>query len=201
MWITIHTGADKTAINSAILPPTASLTGKSRMLHWLRDLLLLLFPVNCLVCGKALGSPRGVLCLECEYKLPRTGYGDNPENPISQLFWGRVRVEAGTSLFRFEKGSDYQVLLHELKYRGNKKVGVYLGRLLGSSLKETSFARCDIIIPVPLHRKRLRERGYNQSELIGAGISEVLGIPVENGVLKRSKHINTQTLMGRLERF
>ena len=171
------------------------------MASWLSDLIMLFFPVNCLVCGKLLGSPEGVLCLDCEYKMPRTGYRNESDNPIAQIFWGRVKVCGGTSLFKFEKGSAYQVLLHELKYRGNKKTGLYLGRLLGGALKATSFANCDFIIPVPLHRKRLRERGYNQSELIGQGVSEVLGIPMIINLLIRSKHHETQTTMGRIERF
>jgi len=159
------------------------------------------FPLRCLVCGKSLGNPGEVLCLGCEYRMPRTGFRDDPENPVSKLFWGRVPVECGTSLFRFEKGSSYQVLLHELKYRGNRKSGLYLGRLLGHELKHTSYSICELIIPVPLHRKRYRERGYNQSELIGRGLSEVLDIPMATHVLIRSGQQDSQTTMGRLDRF
>lgn len=163
--------------------------------------MLLLFPVNCPVCGKRLPTPREVLCLSCEYGMPRTGYLDRPDNPVSRLFWGRVPVEVGTSLFRFEKGSAYQVLLHDLKYRGSRKTGIYLGRLLGHELQSTVYSRCDALVPVPLHRKRLRERGYNQSEIIALGISQVMGIPVLPNLLKRSVHHGSQTSMGRYERF
>jgi len=171
------------------------------MVRWLHDLLMFFFPVHCLVCGKSLKTPDGVLCLGCEYRMPRTGFRDDPENPVSMIFWGRVPVECATSLFRFEKGSAYQVLLHELKYRGNRKTGVYLGRLLGHELKDTSFAECELIIPVPLHRKKYRERGYNQSELIGRGLSEILDIPLATSVLVRHRQHDSQTTMGRLDRF
>lgn len=167
----------------------------------MHDLLMFFFPVNCLVCGKSLESPGEVLCLGCEYRMPVTGFKDDPDNPVSMLFWGRVPVECGTSLFRFEKGSAYQILLHELKYRGNRKSGFYLGRLLGHELKQTVFSTCEMIIPVPLHKKRYRKRGYNQSELIGHGLSEVLGIPMATNVLVRSRQHDSQTSKGRLDRF
>jgi ComF family protein len=171
------------------------------MIRWLQDLLMFFFPVHCPVCGKSLQHPGEVLCLGCEYRMPRTGFRDDPENPVSMIFWGRVPVECGTSLFRFEKGSSYQALLHELKYRGNRRSGLYLGRLLGAELKQTSFSTCSLIIPVPLHRKRYRERGYNQSELIGRGMSEVMGIPMATDVLVRTGQHDSQTTMGRLDRF
>ena len=170
-------------------------------MFWLLDLLMFFFPVNCLVCDKRLNSPGAVLCLECEYKMPRTGYRDLKDNPVSKVLWVRVPVEMGTSLFRFEKGSAYQTLLHDLKYRGNRNVGTHLGRLLGHELKHTSFSSCDLLVPVPLHQKRLRERGYNQSEIIARGTSEVMGIPVVSNLLRRADRHHSQTSMGRYERF
>lgn len=168
---------------------------------WWTDLLLFFFPNLCLICGKRLPCFREVLCLNCEFKMPRTRYSNRIDNPVSQSFWGRVPVEMGTSLFKFEKGSDYQTLLHELKYRGNKKAGIYLGRLLGSELLYSTYSSCDVMIPVPLHPKRLKKRGYNQSEIIASGISDVTGIPVATGVIMRSIHQKSQTSMGRYDRF
>jgi len=133
--------------------------------------------------------------------MPKTGYRDDPENPVSQVFWGRVPVQMGTSLFRFEKGSSYQELLHDLKYRGNRRAGLYLGRLLGYELKETVYASCEWIVPVPLHRQRIRQRGYNQSEVIAKGVSEILDIPLLSHLLRRITHQASQTFAGRLERF
>ena len=170
-------------------------------MQWLIDLLMLFFPSNCLVCGLKLHAPGDILCFICELEMPRTGFGDFENNPVSKIFWGRVRVSGGTSLFRFEKGSAYQTLLHDLKYRGNRRAGLYLGRLLGQELMNTSLADSDLMVPVPLHRLRLKRRGFNQSELIARGASEITGIPVANHLLKRHSYQHSQTTMNRQERF
>ena len=168
---------------------------------WFSDLLLFFIPATCLVCGKSLSTPLEVLCLECEFNMPKTGYTGLVNNPVSQMFWGRVPVEMGTSLFHFEKGSAYQSLLHDLKYRGNRLAGRYLGKLLGREIRQSCFASCDILVPVPLHRKRYRKRGYNQSEVIARGISDMTGIPVVANLLKRSIHHHSQTTKGRYDRW
>lgn len=170
-------------------------------MRWLMDLKMLFFPSNCLVCGKRLNAPGDILCFACEIRMPRTGFGDCYNNVVSRIFWGRVRVKAGTSLFTFEKGSAYQGLLHDLKYRGNRKAGLYLGRLLGQEIKRTSLADCDLLLPVPLHRKKLKERGYNQSEIIARGASEITGIPVATHIIRRLAYGVSQTTMTRYERF
>ena len=168
---------------------------------WLTDFLMLFFPVNCLICGKRLPAPREVICFKCEHLMPLTGYTHKVGNPVAMGFWGRVPMEQCTALFRFEKGSAFQSLLHQLKYKGSRKTGRYLGNLLGYDLKHSSFAACDLIVPVPLHKKRIKQRGYNQSELIARGASEIMGIPVETGLLVRKKHRDSQTSMGRYDRF
>lgn len=170
-------------------------------MRYLNDFVLLFFPVNCLICGKRLPGPREVICLSCEQGMPLTAYTQQAGNPVEMSFWGRVPIEKCTSLFRFEKGSSYQSLLHHLKYRGNRKAGIYLGQLLGYELKHSSFSVCDLIIPVPIHKKRLRQRGYNQSEIIAQGVSEIMDIPVESKLLVRKVHRESQTSMGRYERF
>lgn len=165
------------------------------------DLLNFIFPVYCPVCGIPLSVRKQVLCLPCELKMPRAEYISNPDNPVAQLFWGRTKVEAATSFFRFEKGSKYQKLLHLLKYNGDKKMGIFLGKLLGTELKETQFGQCDFIIPVPLHPKKKRKRGFNQSEIIAIGMSSILDIPVLTNILYRSSFTSTQTKKNRFDRF
>jgi ComF family protein len=171
------------------------------MLQYLLDLWMLFFPANCLVCGKRLSTTREILCFACEFRMPKTGYADKLDNPVCQTFWGRIPVIQATSLFRFEKGSAYQELLHDLKYRGNRKAGLYLGRLLGHELLHTPFCSCDLLLPVPLHPGHLRQRGYNQSEIIARGCSEITGIPLETRLLIRKGRHHSQTHMGRQERF
>lgn len=170
-------------------------------MRWFIDLLMLFFPSNCLICGKRLDLPEDILCYLCEIKMPRTVFGDCERNPVSKIFWGRARVLGGTSLFKFEKGSSCQMLLHHLKYRGNRRAGLYLGRLLGQELMQTPLSECDLMVPVPLHRRRLRQRGYNQSELIARGVSEITGIPLADHLIKRCRYQGSQTSMNRQERF
>jgi ComF family protein len=165
------------------------------------DFLRLFFPLNCLVCGKRLNIPGMALCFDCEMNLPKSGLGDDEDNPVSRIFWGRIPVRAGTSLFKFEKGSAYQSLIHDLKYRGNQKLGCYLGRLLGQKLKKGVFMECDLLVPVPLHPRRQRQRGYNQSELISRGVSEITGIPVYTNLVRRKHYQHSQTTKSREERF
>jgi ComF family protein len=106
-----------------------------------------------------------------------------------------------TSLFRFERGSAFTALLHELKYRGNIKAGLYLGRLLGKEVLSGGLSACDVIVPVPLHRRRRKKRGYNQSEVIARGISQITGIPVVTTLLMRTGQVRSQTSLGRYDRF
>jgi ComF family protein len=107
----------------------------------------------------------------------------------------------GTSLLFYEKGSKYQTLIHQLKYQGKKQVGVFLGKLLGYSLLNSDFDKADIIISVPLHKTKLRRRGFNQSDIIAKGISEVTGKPIVKGVLKRTVPTKSQTSQKRYARW
>jgi len=121
---------------------------------------------------------------------------------MEQLFFGRVPIERACALFEFKKGSNYQHILHELKYRGQKKLGEYTGKLLATSLKQDEIINsADFICPVPLHPKKERKRGYNQSYHIALGLSNILGIPVDNTNLYRNTHTSTQTRKSRWERW
>lgn len=171
------------------------------MKQWLYDIAGFFFPVYCPVCGDPLYVSGEVICLRCELQMPHTGYTNVPDNPVAKLFWGRVVLEGATSLFRFEKGSKYQPLLHQLKYKGQRQIGHFLGQMLGAALLDTPFADADQLVPVPLHRKKEKIRGYNQSEVIAAGVSRVTGIPVNNSLLVRKAETDSQTRKGRYERW
>lgn len=168
---------------------------------WFRDLQLFFFPELCLVCNKSLGRRGEILCLGCEYRLPKTSFSLQGHLQVNQTLWGRVPTEKVFALFNFEKGSPYQALLHELKYRGNRRVGLYLGRMLGFEILHSPFCGCDCLVPVPLHKKRQKTRGYNQSEIIARGVSEITGIPLLTRLLIRNIHSGSQTSLGRYERF
>jgi ComF family protein len=136
------------------------------------------------------------------YELPRTDYCYDDDNFIVQLFTGRIKIEKATALFTFQKGSKFRKLLHSLKYRGKSEIGILLGKELAAEmLSSKNYSDIDYIIPVPLHPKRQKQRGYNQSEMIGVGMSKVLKIPMLTEVLIRNLETVTQTKMTKDERW
>jgi ComF family protein len=157
------------------------------------DFKALLFPNNCSACGEQLYAGEELLCSSCLFQLPRTNFHAEPDNKTAKLFWGQVETEQAAAYFFFHKGSKYQGLLHALKYKNRKDIGISLGRLYGSEIKQSSFAAVDLIVPVPLHYLKQRKRGYNQSAAIVQGLSEVLDIPADYSNLKRNKNTETQT--------
>jgi ComF family protein len=168
----------------------------------LSHLLNLFFPNNCPGCGYTFLHGESIICNRCLHTLPRTNYHRFPDNPIAKNFWGKANIYAATSAFFFDKGETLQHLLHQLKYRGNSKIGVVLGRQVALELQHApEFSHADVIIPVPLHPKKLLMRGYNQSEVIAKGISENWNIPVQPALLIRTKHTQTQTHKSRFQRF
>ncbi|MBQ6771539.1 MAG: ComF family protein [Bacteroidales bacterium] len=170
--------------------------------EWLHSILNLFYPRVCAACGEPLLKDEETVCLKCRFMLPKTGYELNPDNPLAQSFYGRVRFHAVTACFFFAKSGKVQHLIHELKYKGNKEAGVFLGQQLGESIKEAPpFQGIDYLIPVPLHPKREKQRGYNQSLMIAKGISEVTGIPIGDRFLVRAVYTETQTKKTSDERF
>jgi ComF family protein len=143
-----------------------------------------------------------VLCTSCVYHLPRTNYWKEQGNPVEQIFWGRVRLEHACAFFFFSKGSRYRKLLHQLKYHGKKEIGVELGRRFGLELKEaTLYQTVDCVVPVPLHPKKQRKRGYNQSEQIAAGITGITGWALDTESVIRNHYTDTQTRKSRMDRW
>ena len=172
---------------------------KRRFFHHFIDLL---YPNLCLICNESLMSTESQLCLSCFSKMPKTNYHLLQDNPVEKRFWGKVPVERATSFLFFQKGSDFQKLIHELKYRGNKEVGVTMGKFAAADLLDSDdFKSIDLIVPVPLHEKKEAKRGYNQSEMICNGIAEILGMPVVTDNLYRTAENTTQTRKSVFERY
>lgn len=169
---------------------------------WITDFLNLFFPDNCSACGNPLVAQEKVICMSCLFKLPKTNFHLQDENPISRIFWGRVRLETATSFLFFNKGGNVQELIHQLKYRGKKNVGRFLGKSFGTDLSKSQlFNSVDCIVPVPLHPKKEKKRGFNQSLVISEGISEAIQKPVLNDNLIRLVHTSTQTKKSRYSRW
>ena len=133
--------------------------------------------------------------------MPRTNYHLDRNNEIAQLFWGRVNLQAATAYFFYYKGSKYQKIIHQCKYSGQKYIGYDLGMLFAEDLKHSYFSGIDIVHPVPLHYKKLKQRGFNQSEYIARGISEVLNKPLITDAICREITGKSQTKKGRYERW
>lgn len=161
----------------------------------------LLFPHCCVVCGTTVVATDTELCVRCLHELPVTGFSQHAENTVEKIFWGRVQVQAAMAAYFFTQDSSLQVLLHELKYRNNKALGIQLGYLMGQQLKKSGRFKPDVIIPVPLHPKKEKWRGYNQSFLLCQGIAKQLEVPVLSQVLVKKTSTTSQTNKNRLERW
>lgn len=162
----------------------------------------LFYPHNCIGCGSDVIDNENFLCLECINDLPHTNFAMHANNPVEKIFWGRAPVTSAMSEFYFSKVSIVQNLIHEFKYKGNKKVGYYLGNFMGKSLINSNrFNNIDTIIPLPLFEKKEKKRGYNQAEILCAGISEIMNIPVIKKNVTRIAHTETQTKKGRTQRW
>ncbi|MFZ2897295.1 MAG: ComF family protein [Saprospiraceae bacterium] len=168
----------------------------------LDDLLGLLFPRLCLACSRDLPPHQHAFCVRCKLALPETRFHELPENAFTDRFWGRLPLEWGAAMLHFRKHGITQNLMHRLKYQGKKEVGVELGRIYGYQLKKTpAVPSWNGIISVPLHPKKERQRGYNQSDCFARGLSESLGIPHWRGALIRVQHTDSQTKKSRFERL
>ncbi|MCI5083489.1 MAG: ComF family protein [Saprospiraceae bacterium] len=175
---------------------------KTKIIDFGRDLLHLFYPHLCLACQEETSSYDDLLCLKCLVQLPKTNFHLLSENPFTDRFWGRVQLQGGAALYHFVKGGKTQQLVYQLKYEGLKDVGIKLGRLYGTHLLQSKhFQDIDYIIPVPLHPKKERKRGYNQSWYFAKGLAEAMKVRMNNNVLYRKDFTTTQTSKSRIERF
>lgn len=162
----------------------------------------LFYPHLCIGCGNDLLSHDALLCLGCINELPHTGYETYPNNPIERMFVGRLKLVAATSGFYFAKGELIQVLVHDLKYNGNKEAGFYLSEMMGENLlKSNRFNNIDHLIPLPLFADKEYKRGFNQAEVICKGLSNTMNVPVMAKNVVRIRFTETQTKKHRTERW
>lgn len=168
----------------------------------LNDLLDLFYPRICHGCHGVLLKNEHIICSHCSFHLPETAYHRYDDNPVARLFWGRVQLQAASAYLHFRKKSRVQNLLHALKYQGVKEIGQLLGRQYACSLLEQKcFSSADIVIPVPLHKARLKARGYNQSAVFGEGLAKGMNKDFSDTLLCRSRATESQTRKSRLARF
>lgn len=166
------------------------------------DLVRLFFPPCCITCGDALSTGEECLCFPCLQNLPKIRYTPSEANEIEKRFWGKIPIEHATSYFHYTKGSDFDKILFELKYHGKKEIGEIMGRYMSKSLLDSGFFQgIDIIVPIPLHKKRYKKRGYNQSEWLAKGVSAITRIPMNITSVKRTIPNSTQTHKNKWDRW
>ena len=166
------------------------------------DLWKLFFPQCCLVCGKTLLEGEEYLCFHCLSNMPRTHLYLHKDNEMEKELWGKFPIERASAYLYYSKGGDVKKLLTDLKYRGNADLGCFLGRCMTREMLSSGFFQgVDGIIPVPLHPRKQKIRGYNQSIMLANGISSVTNIPVWNDLLVRTQYTQTQTRKGSYERW
>ena len=166
------------------------------------DLWKLFFPQCCLICGKTLLEGEENLCFQCLSNIPRTHLYLRKDNEMEKELWGKFPIERASAYLYYSKGGDVKKLLTDLKYRGNADLGSFLGRCMTREMLSSGFFQgVDGIIPVPLHPRKQKIRGYNQSIMLANGISSVTNIPVWNDLLVRTQYTQTQTRKGSYERW
>lgn len=165
------------------------------------DVLDLVYPNICQGCGESLLKHERYICTNCLFSVPRTKFHRKRQNLVSELFFGKINFEFATAFCYFHKKGVLQNMIHSLKYKGVKEVGEVLGKEFATDLSKSMFENIDVIVPVPLHPKRERQRGYNQSEWIGIGLAEVLGKELDTTTIIRKVHTETQTKKNKEERW
>lgn len=162
----------------------------------------LLFPHICQACGSDVLQPHQQLCLHCVSSLPATRFEMHAANPVEKLFWGRLPLAAASARYYFTKESTMQHLMHQVKYRGNRHLSIFLGRLMGEALMASHrFGEVDVLVPLPLHPHKEKLRGYNQAALLCKGVGEVMMLPVLDRVVRRTEATSSQTRKTRMERW
>ena len=162
----------------------------------------LIFPHNCAGCGSELHNNQHLLCWKCLNELPTTGFEKFPDNLTASIFTGRMPLQYAFSWLFYNKGSLAQHLIHQIKYKKNLPLGRYMGQLMGKTMVETGlYSQIDLLVPLPLNKRKLASRGYNQAMLLCQGIADELQKPVVDVAVMRNKHTQTQTKKSRIERL
>lgn len=172
------------------------------MKNVVREFLNLLFPPVCLICDRALVQTETYLCSNCQASLPRVHQQSERSRQLYKRIASTLPLDEVLAYLLYQKSGSTQKLLQLLKYKNYPELGIEIGRHFGTSLAKAGYTNAfDLIVPVPLHKSKLEQRGYNQSEMFANGLSEALGIPTVPEVVVRVKESATQTRKSRLERW
>lgn len=171
-------------------------------MNYFSNALHLFYPKICITCDAALLTLEKLICTSCRHDLPIICYSSFKDNTIKNTFLGRVPIEKAGSFLMYRKLGKTKALIHHLKYKGNQKIGSLLGYWFGNILQESGeFNDIDCIVPVPLHKKRIKQRGYNQVTSFGKALAQELKCEYIPNILIRVSASKTQTFKQRFERF
>lgn len=168
-----------------------------RMARLAKSIMDLLAPRQCEICGRRLGIDERLICTLCNASLPRTNDIHNPyDNNTARLFWGRFPIERCAAFVRYVPHSDLARMIYRMKYGGRDDIGEQMGQIIAHDYKRTGFFDgIDLLVPMPLHPKRIRQRGYNQCLEIARGINYVTGIPIDDSIIMRKRNTKSQATM------
>ncbi|WP_240642138.1 ComF family protein [Nonlabens xiamenensis] len=171
------------------------------VLGWISDFLHLLYPEVCLGCQIPLVDGEYLLCTACRGQLPVALPLDHQDNKVKDLFFARVPIQCASSLLYYEKIGVVQSLIHQLKYQNQEQISNFLGKWMASALRdEAVYSDIDLVVPVPVHPKRLRQRGYNQVNGFGRELAQGLGARFRESVLSKTRNTTKQAKLGQTER-
>lgn len=167
------------------------------------DFFELLYPTSCLSCKQTLEQQETLLCVSCRMKLPETGHHRYSESELMDKFVGKVKVEHVAAYYQFIKGGVVQKLIHQIKYKDQPDAAIIVGKWYGYQLRTECpwIDTVDLFIGVPIHKSRLRKRGYNQADYIAEGISLVTRVPLGIDVMARTRFSGSQTHKNRFQRW
>ncbi|AUP79899.1 ComF family protein [Flavivirga eckloniae] len=168
----------------------------------LSSIINLFFPKVCYACHNLLNDNEKTICTDCRHNLPITNFHFNNDDTVTKVLYVRAKIENGTALLRYEKKGIVQQLIHGLKYKGYENIGLFLGNWLGGELKNIeSYNSIDLVIPVPLHKKKFKKRGFNQVSKFGQQIAKDLKANYKEDVLLKVTNTKSQANKNRLARW
>jgi len=166
------------------------------------DFISLIYPKICLGCNNPLLKHEQCICSICQFHITKTNHFKTKDNNLQKLFWGKIQLNHAAALYEFVKDSPLQKMIHALKYEENKEVGIYLGKQIAYEIGESEFLKhIDYIIAVPLHPKKEKLRGYNQSMCIAKGIQEIMKTEIDSTTLQRTVDTESQTKKNKYSRW
>ncbi len=167
-----------------------------------KDFVTLVYPPHCIECNQQIPIREKLFCTNCQNIVGYTDHFEVANNDLIKRIGPRINPEHGAALMNYVKEGAVQNAIHKLKYSGRFDIGIQLGVLFGEAyLSSEIFEKADVIIPIPIHKSRLRKREYNQSEMFANGISSATGIKIDTKLLVKNKYMLSQTQKGRADRF